>query len=91
MIHVEVPHPEQAYRSCLGLMRLGKQYGVDRLEAASARAVRAGATSHRHVKSILKHRLDAQPPLLDAAEARAPLVHANPRGASYYCPPGGDD
>jgi hypothetical protein len=85
------PHPEQGYRSCLGLMRLGKEYGVDRLEAASARAVRAGATSYRHVKSILKHRLDAQPPLLEDAEPRAPLLHANLRGASYYCTPRGDD
>jgi transposase len=85
------PHPEQGYRSCLGLMRLGKHYGPDRLEAASARAVRAGATSYRHVKSILKHRLDAQPPLLEDAEPRAPLMHANLRGASYYCTPGGDD
>ncbi len=31
------PHPEQGYRSCLGLMRLSKKYGGDRLEAASAR------------------------------------------------------
>src|SRR5690606_23628837 len=34
------PHPEQGYRSCLGLMRLGKQYGVERLEAACFRALR---------------------------------------------------
>lgn len=88
------PHPEQGYRSCLGLMRLGKQYGSDRLEAASARAVRAGAKSYRHVKSILKHRLEAQQPLLDEGgdvEARPPLVHDNVRGASYYAALEGDE
>jgi transposase len=88
------PHPEQGYRSCLGLMRLGKHYGAERLEAASARAVRAGAKSYRHVKSILKHRLDAQQPLLDeanAVETRVPLMHEYVRGASYYCTPEGEE
>jgi len=88
------PHPEQGYRSCLGLIRLSKQYGADRLEAASARALHAGARSYRHVHSILKHRLDAQPPLVPGAEAsgeRPPLVHENIRGASYYCTLKGDD
>lgn len=85
------PHPEQGYRSCLGLLRLGKQYGPDRLEAACGRAARGGATSYRHVKSILKHGLDHQPLLLDEAAPVAPLVHENVRGASYYCHPKGDD
>ena len=52
------PHPEQGYRSCLGLLRLGKRYGEDRLEAACARAVAVGARSYRHVDSMLKHGLD---------------------------------
>src|SRR5881296_12177 len=52
------PHPEQGYRSCLGLLRLAKGYGPDRLEAASTRAVAVGARSYRHVDSMLKHGLD---------------------------------
>ena len=52
------PHPEQGYRSCLGLLRLGRRYGDGRLEAASARALAVGARSYRHVDSILKHGLD---------------------------------
>ena len=32
------PHPEQGYRSCLGLLRLGREYGPVRLEAACHRA-----------------------------------------------------
>jgi transposase len=46
------PHPEQGYRSCLGILRLGKRYGNARLEAACARALTAGARSYRHVDSI---------------------------------------
>jgi transposase len=49
------PHPEQGYRSCLGLLRLAKQYGAERVEAASTRAVAVGARSYRHVEAMLKH------------------------------------
>ena len=49
------PHPEQGYRSCLGILRLAKQHGPARLDAACARALAAGARSYRHVESILKH------------------------------------
>jgi transposase len=51
------PHPEQGYRSCLGILRLAKQHGPERLDAACARALAAGARSYRHVESILKHGL----------------------------------
>lgn len=84
------PHPEQGYRSCLGLLRLGKRYGAERLEAACGRALRAGAKSYRHVHSILKHGLDRQPALIEEPAA-APLVHANLRGPHYYANPEGDD
>jgi len=86
------PHPEQGYRSCLGILRLAKQHGPERLDAACARAVAAGARSYRHVESILKHGLDRLP--LDGAPAppSARPVHANVRGPAYYEPsdPEGD-
>ena len=71
------PHPEQGYRSCLGILRLAKRDGDTRLEAACARAVAVGARSYRHVDSILKHGLDRLPgpmappplPLLPAHDA----------------------
>jgi transposase len=78
------PHPEQGYRSCLGLLRLAKQYGPARLNAACARAVAVGARSYRHVASMLKHGLDRQPWLPDAADARPILTHDNVRGPAYY-------
>jgi transposase len=77
------PHPEQGYRACLGLLRLEKRYGAERLEAASFRALRSGATSYRSVKSILENHLD-QVPLEEQASLELPAEHANVRGASYY-------
>ena len=55
------PHPEQGYRSCLGLLRLGKIYSPERLEAACARALEMKAHSYKNVESILKNGLDQQP------------------------------
>jgi transposase len=77
------PHPEQGYRACLGLMRLGKQYTPERLEAACFRALRSGAHSYRSVKSILEHGLD-RVPLEPEAVLTLPLEHENVRGAAYY-------
>jgi len=51
-------HPQQGYRSCLGILRLSKSYGDDRLEKAAHRAITIGAMSYRSVESILKNRLD---------------------------------
>ena len=79
------PHPEQGYRSCLGILRLAKGYGGARVEAACARAGAARARSYRHVDAILKHGLDRLPL---AAEAPAPLTlgpaHEHLRGPEYY-------
>lgn len=75
-------HPEQGYRSCLGILRLGKKYGSERLEAACSRAVVVGARSYRHVESILSHRLDqAEQQEIPAA---TPRHHENVRGPGYY-------
>ena len=79
------PHPEQGYRSCLGILRLSKRYGAERLEAAAARAVSVGARSYRHVDSILKNGLDRlPPPEADAEPEQPPIVHENLRGPDYY-------
>jgi transposase len=79
------PHPEQGYRSCLGILRLAKRDGDTRLEAACARAVAAGARSYRHVDSILKHGLDRLPGPT-TAPPQLPLMpaHEQIRGREYY-------
>ena len=54
------PHPEQGFRSCLGIMRLGRRYGEERLEAACTRALVLKAYSYKSVESILKNKLDGK-------------------------------
>jgi transposase len=75
--------PQQGFRSCLGVLRLAKSYGDQRLEAACKRAVAIGGTNYRSVESILKHNLD-QKPLSDEAATVVPISHINIRGAHYY-------
>ena len=78
-------HPQQGFRSCLGILRLGKTYGEARLEAACRRAVHIGAYSYKSIESILKHKLDQQPlPETPAAPAQPSLFHDNVRGPDYY-------
>jgi transposase len=78
------PHPEQGFRSCLGILRLAKRYGDARLEAACARALSVRARSYRHVESILKHGLDRVVDGDGGAPSQEPLVHDNVRGRDYY-------
>ena len=79
------PHPEQGYRSCLGILRLGKQYSPARLEAASHRAITLQACSYQSVKSILKCNLDSLP-IETATPPKPPLNHPNIRGSEYFDP-----
>ncbi len=77
------PHPQQGFRSCLGIMRLGKAYSEERLEAACQRALALDACAYRSIESILKHELDRQP--LSAPRVSPPLPqHSNIRGPKYY-------
>lgn len=76
------PHPEQGYRSCLGLLRLGQRYSDERLEAACGRAITIGAFSYKSVKSILENGLDGLP-VSDLFTA-APIEHCNLRAAKYF-------
>jgi transposase len=82
----ERSHPEQGYRSCLGIIRLAKQYGAERLEAASDRALAARARSYRHVASILKNGLDRMPVENESTSSQNPQreSHENIRGPRYY-------
>jgi transposase len=78
----ERTHPEQGFRSSIGIVSLAKRYGVERLEAACARAIEIGARSYTSVVSILKNNLDRTRPA-SAAEGPA-IVHANIRGPTYF-------
>jgi transposase len=81
---LEKQHPEQGYRSCLGLMRLARTAGPDRMEAACTRALAIGAHRYRSVASILEKGLDRQPVTGPAQAELALPDHANVRGPDYY-------
>lgn len=80
------PHPEQGYRSCLGLLALAKRYTRPRLEAACARARVTGTLTYRSVKSILLAGLD-QHPIAAPLTLTLPTTHVHVRGAAYYRTP----
>ncbi len=82
-IMAERPHPEQGYRTCLGIMRLGTKYGASRLESASERALAIHSHTYRTVESILKKGLD-QKPLETPPSPRTHPHHEFVRGADYY-------
>jgi transposase len=80
------PHPEQGFRSSIGILRLAKTHGSDRLEAACERALEIGATSYSSLNSILKNNLDRRKPRQATAKGtQSPaIVHANIRGSRYF-------
>ncbi len=84
----ERPHPEHGYRACLGIMRLGKRYSPERLEAACHRALDIRGVSYRSIASILKNGLDRLPAEEEEqASLDLPQSHENLRGSAYYRTP----
>jgi transposase len=84
------PHPEQGFRSCRGIVGLGKGFGAKRLDAACLRALEIGARAYGPVRSILDKKLDGQPVqrLRGSAAQATPepetTPHINIRGSEYY-------
>ena len=76
-------HPEQGFRACLGIMRLGKRYSQERLENACARALAIRSYSYKSIDSILKKGLD-KVPLPDEQIKTKSIDHPNIRGNQYY-------
>ncbi len=78
------PYPEQGYRACLGIIRLGRHYEPERVEAAAERALKFNACSYRSMKAILTAGLDRKQ---DSRESSAQIslpLHQNIRGREYY-------
>jgi transposase len=76
-------HPEQGYRSCLGIIRLGEKYPHARVEAAARRALAMNVCTYQSLKAILNNHLDGQAPE-PAVEPQPPVEHPNLRGPDYY-------
>ena len=86
MILEQRPHPEQGFRTCLGIVRLVKPFGAGRVEAACLRALQIGTLNYGSVKSILDNRLDGQPikRARGAEDDGVVVAHPNIRGSGYY-------
>ncbi len=76
-------HPQQGFRSCLGILRLGQRYGTERLEAACRRALHLNAWRYKSIASILERGLDRQP-LPEQTDLTLPGTHDHVRGPDYY-------
>ena len=76
------PHPEQGFRTCLGVLALVKTYGPERVDAACQRGVTIRARTVTSIRSILKTGLDRA--FLEGPEEASPLQHANIRSGGYY-------
>jgi transposase len=83
MILEHRPHPEQGFRACLGILKLIRTFGAERVEAAAMRALEIGARTYGSVKSILDNNLDRQAAPRRATGGQA-ILHPNIRGARYY-------
>ena len=70
-------HPEQAYRSCLGILNLASRFDKPSLENACQQALAAQLLSYREIKSLLDLRQCADP-------SEAPPAHDRIRGKEYY-------
>ncbi len=78
----QASYPEQAYRSCVGIISLGKKYGNLRVNNACKRALSYRLYKYKAVKNILDKGLEA-------IEEEKPIqqvlpLHENIRGAGYY-------
>src|SRR5262249_35772077 len=97
------PHPEQGFRSCLGIISLVKSYGPARVEAACRAGNDIGATTYGSIASILKNGLDrayakhagettTSAGVTTTTEPRAAMARSSacphPRRASSTCGPG---
>ena len=75
-------HPEQAYRSCMGVLSLAKKVGNERLKNACTRALEYGIYNYKIVQNILEKGLDT---IQDEENQNTDLPsHKNIRGKNYY-------
>jgi len=76
-------HPEQAYRSCIGVLSLARKAGNERLASACRRALGYGVYNYKTIQQILENKMDSYQDSLFADELPMPS-HDNIRGENYY-------
>lgn len=82
------PHPEQGYRSALGIIRLADKFTKERLEKASEKALSINSPSYLTVQGMLKRRMESAPlsgaPAAHGEQQLELLAKENIRGPGYY-------
>ena len=74
------PHPEQGFRTCLGVLRLYRDLPRERAEAVSARAVEIGGLTCKTITALIAtHKSNRH-----STEPAAVMEHANLRGPGYF-------
>lgn len=76
------PHPEQGFRTCLGILRSYRGVEPAHVEAVSARALELGALNCKSIASLLAQKHD-KATAKDSAQATL-FDHVNLRGPGYY-------
>lgn len=76
------PHPEQAYRRCLGLLNLSKKYGEERLEQACQDALMMKKHQYGFIKNLLENKREGK--LSEKSETNLDVQHSNLRGPTAY-------
>lgn len=76
-------HPEQAYKSCMGILGFAKKVGNDRLIKACQRALGYGAYNYKTIQKILERELDLRDAPDETDQLQMPF-HDNIRGENYY-------
>ena len=73
------PHPEMGFRSCQGILRLKRDYGIERLEAACSTALEKGLSGYKVINNILRNKREKQ-----TTPSMPDVQHGNVRGSNYY-------
>ena len=76
-------HPEQAYKSCMGVLKLADKYSCERLEKACAIANESNLISYRQIRNILKNNMD-KALVPDSSKPCPVFSHEHVRGGRYY-------
>ena len=76
-------HPEQAYKSCVGILSFAKKVGNERLIKACQRALGYGIYNYKTIQSILEKGMDKYDEQEENEQKQMPQ-HDNIRGENYY-------
>jgi len=77
------PHPEQAYKSCMGILNLHKKYGVEDLIKACKKALEINCNTYKFIKNTLENKTFNISQEEELNQLQIPF-HENIRGKEFY-------